>query len=69
MRPALAAIDVPQKLMISALLESGQKHVFDRLPKDKVKLKKEEESNADVGVAEAVLSDILGSSFFSKSFS
>jgi len=55
---------VPQKLMVSALLEAGQEHgflkkVLDKLPKDEEykvdMLKKEEETKVDLDAGEAPL--------------
>lgn len=63
-RPALAAMGVPQKLMVSALLEAGQEHgflkkVLDKLPKDEEykvdMLKKEEETKVELDAGEAPL--------------
>jgi len=63
-RPALAAMGVPQKLFVSAMVEAGQEHgflkaVLNKLPKDeeyKVDvLKKEDETKVDIDAGEAPL--------------
>jgi len=71
-RPALAAIGVPQKLMVSALIEAGPEHQFlkavlDKIPKDeeyKVDVAKDPTAvDESLDEGKSPLFYILGSSF------